>query len=57
VLVHLCINDDLMSAMDEYLDGLPREQTATLARVRAVVRELEPQAATEPSDEDRLGRC
>ena len=57
MLVHLCINDDLMSAMDEYLDGLPREQTATLARVRAVVRELEPQAATEPSDEDRLGRC
>jgi uncharacterized protein YdhG (YjbR/CyaY superfamily) len=33
-----------MSAMDEYLDGLPPEQKAALARVRAVVEELDPQA-------------
>jgi uncharacterized protein YdhG (YjbR/CyaY superfamily) len=33
-----------MSAMDEYLDGLPAEQRAALARVRAVMGELEPEA-------------
>jgi uncharacterized protein YdhG (YjbR/CyaY superfamily) len=30
--------------MEQYLEGLPREQKAALARVRAVVRELEPEA-------------
>ena len=43
-LVHLCVNDDLMSAIDQYLDRLPPEQRAALARVRAVVEELEPVA-------------
>jgi uncharacterized protein YdhG (YjbR/CyaY superfamily) len=33
-----------MSAMDQYLDGLPTKQKAALARVRAVVGELEPEA-------------
>lgn len=33
-----------MSAMDEYLDGLPPEQRVALARVRAAVGELEPEA-------------
>jgi uncharacterized protein YdhG (YjbR/CyaY superfamily) len=33
-----------MSAMDEYLAGLPPEQRAALARVRAIVEELEPGA-------------
>jgi uncharacterized protein YdhG (YjbR/CyaY superfamily) len=33
-----------MSAMDEYLDGLPPEYKAALARVRTVVEEVEPEA-------------
>ena len=33
-----------MSAMDQYLDGLPTDQKAALARVRAVVQALEPEA-------------
>jgi uncharacterized protein YdhG (YjbR/CyaY superfamily) len=33
-----------MSAMDDYLDGLPSSQKAALARVRAVVDGVEPEA-------------
>jgi uncharacterized protein YdhG (YjbR/CyaY superfamily) len=33
-----------MSVMDEYLDGLPPEQKAALARVRAVVEATAPEA-------------
>jgi uncharacterized protein YdhG (YjbR/CyaY superfamily) len=33
-----------MSAMDEYLDGLPQEQREALARVRAVVAGVAPEA-------------
>jgi uncharacterized protein YdhG (YjbR/CyaY superfamily) len=37
-------DDDHMSAMDDYLDGLPPEQRAALARVRAVLEEVAPEA-------------
>jgi uncharacterized protein YdhG (YjbR/CyaY superfamily) len=33
-----------MSAMDEYLDGLPQEQREALARVREVVKRVAPDA-------------
>jgi uncharacterized protein YdhG (YjbR/CyaY superfamily) len=33
-----------MSAMDEYLDGLPQEQREALARVRAIVESVAPDA-------------
>jgi uncharacterized protein YdhG (YjbR/CyaY superfamily) len=33
-----------VSAMDDYLDGLPADQKDALARVRAVVRRVEPEA-------------
>ena len=33
-----------MSAMDDYLDGLPESEKAALTRVRAVVKSAEPEA-------------
>jgi uncharacterized protein YdhG (YjbR/CyaY superfamily) len=33
-----------VSAMDDYLDGLPREQREALARVRAIVDRVAPDA-------------
>lgn len=38
------LDDARVSAMDDYLDGLPPEQSAALARVRAVVGEVAPDA-------------
>src|SRR5919108_3875780 len=37
-------DDARVSAMDDYLGGLPPEQSAALARVRAVVEEVAPEA-------------
>jgi uncharacterized protein YdhG (YjbR/CyaY superfamily) len=37
-------DDARMSAMDDYLDGLPPAHKAALARVRAVVEEVAPEA-------------
>jgi uncharacterized protein YdhG (YjbR/CyaY superfamily) len=38
------LDDAHMSAMDDYLDGLPPAQKAALARVRAVVEGVAPEA-------------
>jgi uncharacterized protein YdhG (YjbR/CyaY superfamily) len=38
------LDDVHMSAMDDYLGGLPPEQKAALARVRAIVQDVAPEA-------------
>jgi uncharacterized protein YdhG (YjbR/CyaY superfamily) len=38
------VDDARMSAMDDYLNGLPSAQKAALARVRAVVEDVAPEA-------------